>query len=75
MAVVDALGKVNEALWRLEDAVRALIAGEDQGPHVTIQFVRAARSIPLLNDLRNHLKSRVDALMGYADAQDPKVYA
>jgi hypothetical protein len=74
MALVDALARINDALWDLEDTVRALIASEDQGPATSARFVRAARSIPLLNDLRNHIKARIDAMMGYADIQDPKLY-
>ncbi len=69
--IVDALARINESLWDLENAVRAAIMKNDE----TGKFVRAARSIPLLNDTRNHLKARIDALMGYNDTQDVKLYA
>jgi hypothetical protein len=75
MAIVEALGRVNEALWDLEDAVRALMASPDQGADTRAKFVQAARSIPVMNDTRNHLKRRIDQLMGYDDLQDVKLYS
>lgn len=72
--LVDALGRINETLWDLEDTVRALLALPDTPEHQS-RFLRAARSIPILNDTRNHLKKRIDELMGYSDLQDVKVYA
>lgn len=74
MGVVEALGRVNQGLWTLEDTVRELLALPDTPPN-RARFLRAARCIPILNDTRNHLKKRVDELMGYADLQDVKVYA
>jgi hypothetical protein len=71
-ALVEALSRINEALWALEDRVRALIKCAD--PESQAAFVRAARGIPLLNDTRNHLKARIDTVMGYGDLQDPKCY-
>lgn len=73
-AVVDALGRVNAALWDLEDEVRDAMAAGDS-PDAQERFVRAARCIPVLNDTRNHLKKRIDQLSGYEDLQDVKVYA
>lgn len=70
-ALVDALGRVNAAIWDLEDTVRATMAAGDAHD----RFVRAARCIPVLNDTRNHLKRRIDQLCGYDDLQDVKVYA
>lgn len=72
-ALVDALSRINEALWHLEDRVRALMARPD--PESQLAFMRAARGIPVLNDTRNHIKARIDSLMGYTDAQDPKAYS
>lgn len=69
-ALVDALGRVNAALWDLEDTVRATMAAGDAHD----RFVRAARCIPVLNDTRNHLKRRIDQLCGYDDLQDVKMY-
>ena len=69
-ALVDALGRVNAALWDLEDTVRATMAAGDDHD----RFVRAARCIPVLNDTRNHLKRRIDQLCGYDDMQDVKLY-
>ena len=70
-ALVDVLGSVNERLWELEDRVRALIAdpGYDRD-----DFIAAARTIPILNDVRAHLKGRIDLLMGCEPA-DVKMYA
>lgn len=70
-ALVDALSRVNAALWDLEDTVRSTMAAGDAHD----RFVRAARCIPVLNDTRNHLKRRIDQLCGYDDLQDVKVYA
>lgn len=72
--LVEALGRINESLWDLEDTVRSLLAQPDTPPN-RARFLRAARCIPILNDTRNHLKKRIDELMGYGDLQDVKVYA
>lgn len=72
-AIVDALGKINEQLWALEDEVRALMAAPET-PDTRARFVRAAKRVPLLNDTRAHLKARIDGLMGHA-AHDVKTYA
>lgn len=71
--VVNALGRINETLWDLEDAVRASMA-QPNTPENQARFLRAARCIPLLNDTRNHLKKRIDEMSGYTDLQDAKVY-
>lgn len=73
MALVEALARVHARLWDLEDAVRALLPGLDT-PEGCGEFVAAARGIPLLNDVRAHLKRRIDECMGYTDVQDPKFH-
>lgn len=70
-AIVDALAKINERLWDLEDEIRRLLAA---GSTKLDRFVEVARSIPLLNDTRAHLKGRIDEMMGHTDPQDVKVY-
>lgn len=74
-----ALHGVNSRLWDLEDEVRrAMAVGDDAA------FVTAARSVPVLNDLRAHLKANVDRAVRLAlgDAHsrtplpsDPKLYS
>lgn len=70
LALVDALSRINEALWDLEDTVRATMAAGDAHD----RFVHAARCIPILNDTRNHVKKRIDQMCGYHDVQDVKLY-
>ncbi len=72
MGVVHALQRVNQQLWDLEDDVRALMAGE-QTDDAQRRFVEAARKIPLLNDTRAHLRTRIDELTGHTPG-DLKVY-
>lgn len=74
MGIVDALGRINATLWDLEDMVRQAMRDGDPSPAARDKFLQAARSIPILNDTRNHLKARIDELMGYADTQDVKFY-
>lgn len=69
--LVDALARVNRRLWDLEDAVRRLMAHGNDGP----EFVHAARGIPLLNDVRAHLKGRIDEAMGAGGVAEQKTYA
>lgn len=71
--IVQALARVNESLWELEDTVREVMALPDT-PQQRARFLGAARCIPILNDTRNHLKKRIDELMGYTDVQDVKLY-
>jgi hypothetical protein len=68
-ALFDALGRVNEQLWDLEDTVRRHL-GDPYGA----QFVEAARRVPVMNDTRAHLKARIDELMGHAQG-DVKSYS
>lgn len=72
-SVMDALGRINERLWDLQDEVRRLMAAP-QTADVQARFLEAARSIPILSDTRAHLKSRIDQLMGHAGPRDVKMY-
>lgn len=72
--VVNALGRINETLWDLENVVRAAMA-QPNTPDNQARFLRAARCIPLLNDTRNHLKKRIDEMSGFSDLQDVKLYS
>ncbi len=55
-----ALKEVNEALWDIEDAIRACEAAEDFGP----RFISLARSVYRTNDRRAALKKEIDLLLG-----------
>jgi hypothetical protein len=54
------LKAVNEALWQVEDAVRACERRQDFGP----RFVELARSVYRHNDRRAALKRAVNELLG-----------
>jgi Flp pilus assembly protein TadD len=54
------LRAVNEAIWDVEDGVRASEKAGDFGP----PFVELARSVYRLNDRRSALKRRVNELLG-----------
>lgn len=56
----DALRQVNEALWVIEDDIRACEAARDFGP----QFIELARSVYIQNDTRATLKKSINALCG-----------
>lgn len=68
LALVEALGRINERMWDLQASVRRLMHADDQP-----EFLESARKLPLLNDTRAHIKSRIDQLMGYTAV--PKQYA
>ncbi len=70
-ALVAALDRINERLWQLEDVVREIM--DVPGAEAADAFVRAARSVPIMNDTRNHIKRRIDAVMGWP-AMDVKMY-
>jgi tetratricopeptide (TPR) repeat protein len=59
-ALTAELRGVNEALWRIEDDVRACEAAGDFGP----TFVELARSVYKNNDHRAELKRRINLLLG-----------
>jgi len=61
VAIVDALGNVNERLWDLEADMRRLLTGPDT-PDRRARLLEASRRLPLLKDTRAHLKARIDDL-------------
>lgn len=54
----DALRRVNEALWAIEDDIRACEAAHDFGP----KFIELARSVYIQNDKRAAIKKSINAL-------------
>jgi hypothetical protein len=64
------LRAVNEALWDIEDAIRARDAAGDFGP----DFVALARSVYRTNDRRAALKRRLNRLLG-SELVEEKSYA
>jgi hypothetical protein len=63
------LKQTNEALWDIEDAIRACEAAGDFGP----RFVELARSVYKTNDRRAAAKKRIDLLFG-SEISDEKSY-
>ena len=59
-ALKTALSEVNERLWEIEDAIRAMEAGGDFGP----AFVALARSVYRQNDERGRIKREINQLVG-----------
>ncbi len=56
----DQLRKVNEALWIIEDDIRACEARKDFGP----TFIELARSVYIQNDKRAAIKKSINELSG-----------
>lgn len=56
----DALTQVNQALWIIEDDIRACEAVRDFGP----KFIELARSVYIQNDRRATLKKSINELCG-----------
>lgn len=56
----DELRKVNEALWVIEDDIRACEAARDFGP----KFIELARSVYIQNDRRAVIKKAINELCG-----------
>jgi hypothetical protein len=56
----DELRQVNEALWVIEDDIRACEAARDFGP----RFIELARSVYIQNDKRAAIKKSINALCG-----------
>ena len=59
-ALTGELKEVNQALWDIEDEIRALEAAMDFGP----AFVELARSVYKTNDRRSVLKRKINELLG-----------
>lgn len=64
------LREVNEALWAIEDDIRACEASRDFGS----RFVELARSVYKQNDQRAALKKQINLLCG-SDIIEEKAYA
>lgn len=56
----EALRQVNEALWVIEDDIRACEAARDFGP----KFIELARSVYIQNDKRAAIKKSINELCG-----------
>ncbi|MHB1214634.1 MAG: DUF6165 family protein [Thiobacillus sp.] len=56
----DELSTVNQALWVIEDDIRACEAARDFGP----TFIELARAVYIQNDRRATLKKAINALCG-----------
>ena len=59
-ALTGELKEVNQALWDIEDEIRALEAAMDFGP----AFVELARAVYKTNDRRSALKRKINELLG-----------
>ena len=59
-AVTGELKEVNEALWDIEDQIRALEAARDFGP----AFIDLARAVYKTNDRRSAIKRKINELLG-----------
>ncbi len=64
------LRSVNEALWRIEDEIRACERRQEFGP----RFVELARAVYVENDRRVALKRRITELAG-SELVEEKDYA
>ncbi len=62
----EELSAVNQALWEVEDALRAMEARQEFGG----AFVAAARKVYLTNDKRAALKRAVDHLAGSSFSEE-----
>ncbi len=56
----QALKRVNEILWDVEDAIR----DHERNKNFGESFIELARKVYVTNDERAQLKKRIDALMG-----------
>ncbi len=59
-ALTGELKEVNEALWDIEDDIRALEAAGDFGP----AFIELARTVYKTNDRRSAIKRKINELLG-----------
>ena len=60
------LKKINEALWEIEDDIRACERRGDFGP----EFVRLARAVYQTNDERARIKREINRLLGSAIVEE-----
>ena len=59
-ALKEELGRINEALWEIEDRIRDCERRRDFGP----EFVKLARAVYITNDRRAALKRRINDVSG-----------
>lgn len=64
--LTERLKSTNEALWEIEDEIRACEAAQSFGP----RFIRLARSVYRENDLRAGIKREINKLMGSAIVEE-----
>jgi hypothetical protein len=69
-ALVEALKRVNETLWEIEDAIREQEAARDFGA----EFVRLARAVYQRNDERAAIKRQINRALE-SDLIEEKSYA
>lgn len=68
--LIAELKRTNEALWKIEDAIRDCERRKDFGS----EFISLARSVYQLNDRRAELKKQLNTLHG-SDIVEEKSYA
>jgi hypothetical protein len=66
----QALKRINERLWRIEDDIRDRERAKDFGP----RFIELARSVYVCNDERAALKRRINEFLG-SQIVEEKSYA
>ncbi|MBR4737796.1 MAG: hypothetical protein IK051_09040 [Rhodocyclaceae bacterium] len=59
-ALENELRRINEALWQIEDEIRACEAAKDFGP----RFIELARSVYKQNDRRALVKKKINTYCG-----------
>ena len=64
--LAEQLKSVNEALWEIEDEIRACEAAQSFGP----RFIELARSVYRENDLRAGIKKAINKSMGSAIVEE-----
>jgi hypothetical protein len=69
-ADIDALQRVNESLWAIEDDIREQERRQDFGA----EFVRLARAVYFENDARAAIKRRINLALGSSIVEE-KSYA
>ena len=68
--LLDALRKVNEALWDIEDDIR----GKERAREFDQEFIRLARAVYVTNDERARVKKEINLRLGSAYVEE-KSYA
>ena len=64
------LKAINQALWTIEDDIRACEAAQDFGP----RFIELARAVYKTNDRRAATKKKIDRLFGSALTEEKSYY-